>query len=79
MILPGYTDTRKNLKALLAFLKTVNFELVELLPYHTFGVYKWEKFGLRYALEGVKPPSPKSVNKIKNLLEKNGVKVLLSE
>jgi pyruvate formate lyase activating enzyme len=79
IILPGYTDTRKNLRALLAFLKTVNFELVELLPYHTFGIYKWKKLGLPYSLEGVKPPSPKSVNKIKNLLEKNGVKVLLSE
>lgn len=79
MILPGYTDTRKNLKALLKFLKTVNFDLIELLPYHTFGVYKWKKLGLKYSLAGIKPPSPRSVNKIKKLLEKHAVKVLISE
>ena len=52
---------------------------MELLPYHTYGVYKWEKLGLRYALPDVKPPSPSDVLKIKKMLEKEGFKVLLSE
>lgn len=80
MILPGYTDTRKNLKALMEFLhKTKGWELVELLPYHAYGVYKWKKLGLAYALEGVKPPDPDDVADIKKMLEKEGVKVLLNE
>lgn len=79
VVMPGITDTRTNLKALVKFLKEVDFELVELLPYHTYGVYKWEKLGLKYALKNIKPPTPKSVQKIKKMLEKEGFKVLLTE
>ncbi|MFA7685923.1 MAG: pyruvate formate-lyase-activating protein [Candidatus Gracilibacteria bacterium] len=80
MVLPGYTDTKKNLKALVEFLhKTKGWELIELLPYHTYGVYKWEKLGLKYALSDIKPPDPEKVIDIKKMLEKEGFKVLLSE
>ncbi|MBU1992336.1 MAG: pyruvate formate-lyase-activating protein [Patescibacteria group bacterium] len=79
VILPGYTDTRGNLKALREFLHSVRFELVELLPYHTFGIYKWKKLGKKYELGGVKPPRPAKVLKIKKMLEKEGFKVLLNE
>ena len=79
LILPGYTDTRSNLSALRKFLREVKFELIELLPYHTHGVYKWEELGLRYSLEGVKAPSKASVQRIKKMLEKEGHKVLLNE
>lgn len=80
MVLPGYTDTSSNLKALVKFLHEMKgFELVELLPYHTYGVYKWEKLGLKYQLDDIKPPAPDSVMKIKNMLEKEGFKVLLTE
>jgi len=79
LVLPGYTDTKKNLSALVSFLKKVNFELIELLPYHTYGVYKWKELGLKYQLEGAKPPSHKSVLEIKKMLEKEGFKVLLND
>ena len=81
LILPGYTDTRGNLRALRGFLREMKgvFELVELLPYHTYGVYKWKKLGLKYALEGVKSPSKKSVQDIRKMLEKDGVTVMLNE
>ena len=80
MLLPGYTDTRKNLKDLVSFLhKTKHWELIELLPYHTYGAYKWKKLGIKYKLTDVKPPEPKKVLEIKKMLEKEGFKVLLSE
>lgn len=80
MILPGYTDTSKNLKTLVEFLhKTKTFELIELLPYHTYGVYKWEKLGLKYTLSDVKPPKVTDVLKIKKMLENEGFKVMLGE
>lgn len=79
MILPGYTDTKKNLLALVKFLHSINFDIVELLPYHTYGIYKWEKLGLQYKLKGTKPPSQKSILKIKKILENEGFKVLLTE
>jgi pyruvate formate lyase activating enzyme len=79
VILPGVTDTRANLKALVKFLHEAPHELIELLPYHTYGVYKWKKLGLKYALKSTRPPTPKSVQKIKKMLEKEGFKVLLTE
>ncbi|MFA4891114.1 MAG: pyruvate formate-lyase-activating protein [Candidatus Gracilibacteria bacterium] len=79
VVLPGYTDTKENLKALVKFLRGVVFEQIELLPYHTFGVYKWKKLGLPYVLEGVKPPSMAVVRKIKKMLEREKFKVLLNE
>ncbi len=80
MVLPGYTDTSKNLKALVEFLhKTKNWELIELLPYHTYGAYKWEKLGLKYTLSDIKPPEIKDILKIKKMLEKEGFKVLLGD
>jgi len=79
VVLPGYTDTKDNLKALVEFLHQINFELIELLPYHTFGVYKWKKLGLKYALKGINPPKVYDVLRIKKMLEKNGFKVQITE
>lgn len=79
LILPGWTDTYFNLRRLISFLKKINFELIELLPYHTFGVYKWEKIKLKYHLKNIKPPSLRSVLKIRKKLEKNSFKVQLNE
>lgn len=79
VILPGWTDTKENLKALREFLKEVKFELIELLPYHTYGVYKWDNLGQPYHLKGVKTPTSKSIQKIKKMLEKEGHKVVLNE
>lgn len=81
LVLPGYTDTRENLKALRGFLSEMNgsFELIELLPYHTYGIYKWKQLGLKYALDGLKEPKRESVMKIKKMLEEEGVKVVVNE
>ena len=79
MILPGYTDTRKNLKELVNFCHSINFEQIELLPYHNFGLFKWEKLGLDYRLKKTKPPKWKKVLAIKNMLQKEGFNVLLNE
>ena len=59
--------------------KTKNWELIELLPYHTYGAYKWEKLGLKYTLSDIKPPEIKDILKIKKMLEKEGFKVLLGD
>ena len=50
---------------------------VELLPYHTFGAYKWREMGLEYPLRGMKPPSVETVARVKQLLERQGVRVVV--
>jgi pyruvate formate lyase activating enzyme len=57
VIIPGYTDDRRDIRTMVAFLETLgNVERVELLPYHTFGENKWTQLGCQYPLKGVKPP-----------------------
>ena len=50
---------------------------VELLPYHTFGAYKWREMGLEYPLRDMKPPSVETVARVKRLLEREGVRVVV--
>jgi pyruvate-formate lyase-activating enzyme len=54
-----------------------NVEGIELLPYHTFGAYKWREMGLEYPLSGMKPPSPETVTRVKRLLERENVRVVV--
>lgn len=79
LVLPGITDTKENLNALIKFAKNTNFELIEILSYHTMGVEKWEKLNLKYELGNIKPPTHEELIKIKDLLEKEKIKVLLNE
>lgn len=70
VLVPGYTDDRKDLEALRDFvsgLETV--ERIEVLPYHTLGVFKWKELGIPYGLEGVEPPTEQQVNQAKEILE----------
>ncbi len=75
LVLPGYTDGPLDIQRLIAFLKPLQFELLELLPYHTLGVDKWQKLGVPYALPKVKPPTPEEVVRIRHLIEKAGIVV----
>ncbi|MGN1373076.1 MAG: pyruvate formate-lyase-activating protein [Candidatus Coproplasma sp.] len=69
VLVPGITDNDEYLYSLSDFigsLKTV--EKVEILPYHTMGVVKYEKLGLSYPLEGVQPPTAERVKNAKAIL-----------
>ena len=43
-------------------------ERVELLPYHTLGVHKYEAMGQEYKLKGVKENSPEQIDRAAELL-----------
>lgn len=69
VLVPGVTDFDGDLHALRAFLDTLNnVERVEVLPYHTMGIFKWEKLGIPYPLEGVSPPDRERVENAKRIL-----------
>ena len=54
VIIPGINDNIKYINRLIEFIKPLkNVEKVELLPYHTLGVHKYEKLGIKYYLNGV--------------------------
>lgn len=70
VLVPGLTDDEQGLKELNQFIKQLNtVDKVEILPYHTLGLMKWEKLNLPYPLDGVKTPTKEEVEKAEKILE----------
>lgn len=68
VLVPGITDEKEDLLKLKDFLKTINVEKFEFLPYHDLGKYKWEKLGVPYELEDVRVASNKVVERAKKIM-----------
>ena len=69
VLVPGITDDEKQLASLREFIDTLKtVERVEILPYHTLGVFKWKELGIPYQLEGVEPPTEDQVKRAKEVL-----------
>ena len=69
VLVPGLTDQEDDLKAMrgmLDELKTV--KKVEILPYHSLGLFKWQNLGIPYTLEGVPAPTKEEVERAEKLL-----------
>lgn len=72
VLLPGWTDDEEDLRREASFIRTLqNVEKVEVLPYHTMGAYKWEKLGIPYPLEGVRPPDAEAVARAEKILARS--------
>ena len=69
VLVPGWNDKEEWLKKEGKFLASLgNVERIEVLPYHTLGVFKYKKLGIPYPLEGVNSPSEEQVKRAKELL-----------
>ncbi len=69
VLVPQRNDEDEQLKRLDEFIKTLdNVDRVEVLPYHTLGVYKWKELGMEYPLEGIEPPTKEQVEYARKLL-----------
>lgn len=56
-LISGVNDTEENMDRTVALAVSLSgVERVELLPYHEYGVGKYAQLGLKYELEGMKPP-----------------------
>ena len=70
VLVPNLTDDEEGLKKLNQFIKQLKtVDKVEILPYHTLGLMKWEKLGIPYPLDGYKIPTAEEVEKAERLLE----------
>ena len=57
VLVPENSDFDEDLDALGEFIAGLkNVQRVDVLPYHTLGVFKWENLGIKYALEGISSP-----------------------
>lgn len=69
VLVPGVTDDESGLREMKRFIDTLNgVERVEILPYHTLGMFKWEKLGIPYPLDGVRTPADEEVRKAEEIL-----------
>lgn len=70
VLVPGHSDFEADIRALGEALGSYKMiERVEILPYHTLGVHKYEAMGLEYTLKGVKENTPAQLEQAKELFE----------
>jgi len=69
VIIPGITDDEKDLLDLKKFINSLkNIQKVELHPYHSMGVYKWENLGYEYTLKNVRNANDNDISRAKQIL-----------
>jgi len=69
VIIPGITDTEKDLLELKTFINSLqNVQKIELIPYHELGKFKWKNLGFEYELEGVPSATAEDIEKAKRIL-----------
>ena len=79
VVVPGITEDQMRLRKVaesIASMKGV--ERVELLPYHTMGVYKWAEMGLDYPLAGTPVPGEDTMRSARGIFREvlGGIPVL---
>ncbi len=79
VLVPGWTDQPEFVEAWAKyFAPFTTVARVEILPYHTLGVYKYQELGRKYLLDGVEPPTGMQVEAVKKVFEKHlGEKVVV--
>jgi len=64
VLVPGLTDDENEIGQIAAFAAGLgNVERVDVLPFHQMGRHKWQKLGLNYALDEVRPPTNEVVDR----------------
>lgn len=66
---PGLTDQEEDLIQLGEFLATLSsLKALDVLPYHTMGVDKYQRLGITYPLDGVEPMSKERAIQVRNTI-----------
>ena len=71
VIVPGINDTEEYILSLKNLLKSYScIKKIELLPYHTMAINKYEELGLPYRLENVKSMDKEKCRELEKLINK---------
>ncbi len=74
-VVPGVNDDIQNLEAIGALARAKGVTRIDLLPYHTAGIAKYERLGRAYPLPGVLPQAPEALDPARQRLERLGLAV----
>lgn len=68
VLVPGYSDVKEDIISLCEHFTTYTMiQRIEILPYHTLGMYKYESLGIPYELNDVKQNTPEQLQQAKDL------------
>ena len=71
VLVPGYSFFREDIEALGDHFKDYqSIQRIEIHPYHTLGVHKYEAMNMEYKLKNVKQNTPEQLEEAKALFEK---------
>jgi len=80
VMVPGYTDTEENIKAIADFLKSIGYSSIELLKYHNLYEDKAKQLGIEITPLNITPDqSIESIKKALKLFEKYGINAQFTE
>ncbi len=69
VVVPGITDSKEHIEKLAEIIKGIkNVEKVELLPYHTLGVSKYNELSIEYRLKGIESMDDIECQKLQKFL-----------
>ena len=69
VVIPGITDSEEHLLSLGRYIGTLsNVKALDVLPYHTLGVAKYEELGMEYPLKDIEPLSKQAAAEAKNII-----------
>jgi len=76
-VIPGFNDSEQNILESARFAKQLGNNLLrlELLPYHKFGMHKYDELEREYALESIDPPSDEHLAKLRDIARSGGIDV----
>jgi pyruvate formate lyase activating enzyme len=70
VLVPGYSAFEEDVRALGEHFKDYRMiQRIEILPYHTLGVHKYEAMGQEYRLKGVKENTPEQLEAAQSLFQ----------
>ena len=70
VLVPGISDFEDDIRALGEHFKAYRMiQRVEILPYHTLGIHKYETLGQEYALKDTKTNTPEQLQKAESLFK----------
>lgn len=72
-VIPGYNDSKENIRETAEFVKKVGLEVIHLLPYHNLGESKYTELNWEYPLAGVESPSQEHMEELSKIVKEYGL------
>lgn len=80
VVVPNLNDSLDYAEKFAQFIKPYdNVELVEILPYHKHGIFKWEALGMPYPLANTREPEKAEIEALADVLQKHNINTLFAK